>query len=31
MARSLEINFVREILRLTEIMNLSQRETAKAL
>lgn len=31
MARSLEMNFVREILRLTEIMNLSQRETAKAV
>lgn len=31
MARSLEMNFVREILRLTEIKHLSQRETAKAV
>ena len=31
MARSLEMNFVREILRLLEIERLSQRETAKAV
>ena len=31
MARSLEMNFVREILRLLEIECLSQRETAKAV
>ena len=31
MARSLEMNFIREILRLTEIKKLSQRETAKAV
>ena len=31
MARSLEMNFIREILRLTEMKNLSQRQTAKAV
>lgn len=31
MARSLEMNFIREILRLTEMKNLSQRQTAKAI
>ncbi len=31
MARSLTVNFIREILRMTEILGLSQRETAKAV
>lgn len=31
MARSLEMNFIREILRLNEELSLSQRETAKAV
>ena len=31
MARSLEMNFIREILRLNEKLSLSQRETAKAI
>ena len=31
MARSLEMNFIREILRLNDEMHLSQREIAKAV
>ena len=31
MARSLEMNFIREILRMSEELHLSQRETAKAV
>ena len=31
MARSLEMNFIREILRLNDEMRLSQREIAKAV